>query len=128
MMNETEAQKEAKREARRKAREAQGEREERQAAAHEAVYQRKVGRFTDWQSYADRLRAMVPKALDALEDILETGIDPKQKAAVALAVLRAAGLGALEAPHRPYESSPLGVDSTALLEGVSFPDLGSLGN
>jgi len=93
------------------------------------VYQRKVRRLADWESSADRLRSLVPKALDALEESLEDGADPKQKMTVALAVLRAAGLGALPAPERPYRpGNGLDVDIDALLEKVSLPDLGGLGD
>jgi len=99
----SEAEKEARREAQRKAREAVRTRQERYQAAIERRYLEHVGRFHAWQAGADRLRSLVPKALDVIEKSLEDEADPKQRMAAALAVLRAAGLGALEVPEIPSQ-------------------------
>ena len=125
----SEAEKEARREAQRRAREAERERQEAKARAGEAVYQNKMRRYADWEDCADRLRSLVPKALDALEKGLEDGADPKQRMTVALAVLRAAGMGALDPPNKPSEYVTVSDrELTALLEGVSLSDLRGLGD
>ena len=58
-------------------------------------------RFRDWEATEERLRSLVPKALEVLEKVLANEADPKLSANVALAVLRAAGLYGLEQPSKP---------------------------
>jgi hypothetical protein len=49
-------------------------------------------------AHTERLRGLVPKAIDALENAFEIG-DPKERIAVAVHILKAAGLyGSLAAP------------------------------
>jgi transposase-like protein len=49
-----------------------------------------------WQAQSDRLRALLPKALNLLENAIETG-----SVSAATAVLKAAGLHGLQPPEGP---------------------------
>jgi hypothetical protein len=66
-----------------------------------------------WGESADRLRALLPQALDVLEGSLAVSRDPK----VALAVLQLAGLGKVElALGRPGPTDPDGVLNAGVLQ------------
>ncbi|MCM8746786.1 hypothetical protein NET03_09640 [Thermomicrobium sp. CFH 73360] len=74
----------------------------RQEAARQArvweEYQAHLRRYEAWAVAEERLRALVPKALDVVERTLD---DPAQGPKVALALLRAAGLWGLEPVSKP---------------------------
>lgn len=55
-------------------------------------------RYEAWRAQEERLRSLVPKALEVLERALD---DPHEGPKLALAVLRAAGLWGLEPVRRP---------------------------
>ena len=73
----------------------------RKEVVREARYAQGYRRHRAWEALEDRLRDLVPRALDVLERALDENADPKQAVPVALAVLRAGGLQGLERPAEP---------------------------
>jgi hypothetical protein len=62
------------------------------------AYEQHARRWQEWSQQEERLRALVPKALEVLERELD---DPEQGPKLALAVLKAAGLWGLKPVSRP---------------------------
>jgi hypothetical protein len=67
-----------------------------------------MARRAGWDGGADKLRALIPKAIDALGGLLEAE-DPKVKHAAAVSILRAVGLYgqdlAPDGPTSPHAAS-----------------------
>ncbi len=97
----TEEQKAARREARMVAQREQEGRRARREAIVQARYVQSYRRYREWEATEDRLRSLVPRALEVLERTLSEEADPKPALSAALSVLRAAGLNGLERPSRP---------------------------
>jgi hypothetical protein len=100
-----------------------GQRREEDPTGLEARYQRASVPYRAWQAHVARLRALVPKAVAALDEALDDRGDPKQRTTVALAILRAVGLWGLEPPRRPERlelvyDEELGME---VEEDASFP-------
>ncbi len=67
-------------------------------------------------AHGERLRALVPKAIDALEKTFEYG-DPKERLTAAVHILKAVGLyGAITAPAGPTEAAEV-LEERELVEG-----------
>ncbi|HOK32542.1 MAG TPA: hypothetical protein PKX69_10715 [Limnochordia bacterium] len=64
-------------------------------------YRQAYQQHRQWEAHVASLRALVPQALKVLSEALEDTADPKQRAGVALAIVRMAGLGALDPPRKP---------------------------
>jgi len=73
----------------------------------EQHYQEQRSRYQRWVETEERLRDLVPKALETLSEALEDRTDQKQRVSVALAVLRMAGLADLQRPKEPNRDSAL---------------------
>lgn len=95
----TEEEKSARREAREQARREQEEHRALAAGAQALRRQHDATRRHRWEQQADILRDLVPRALDALSEALAEGENPRLRVAVALAILRAAGLDGLGPPQ-----------------------------
>jgi hypothetical protein len=74
------------------------ERSEAAQRAREQAYLEHRRRYEAWRQQEEQLRALVPKALEVLGRALD---DPGQGPKLALAVLRAAGLGGLKPVSMP---------------------------
>jgi ferric-dicitrate binding protein FerR (iron transport regulator) len=73
-----------------------------QTASWVRAYEEHRRRYEAWCQQEERLRALVPKALEVLERALD---DPEQGPRLALAVLKAAGLWGLEPVDEPSARS-----------------------
>jgi hypothetical protein len=113
----TEAEKLARREAREGAQRSHQERQARKEAALESRYRDRYARHRAWEAQIDALRDLVPKALAVLGEALDDKGDEKQRAIVALAVLRAAGLNGLAPPDKPDRARLRYEDVEPELEG-----------
>jgi hypothetical protein len=86
---------------------------------HHAAFQAELNKRRQelWQAHADRLRSLVPKALD----VIERELDGENSLRAAAHILRAAGLNNMPKPYGPTETEDIEI-ATKLRESERMLD------